>query len=617
MKKKIVLIVCTLSLLIAILPHLASQLTAEEGKEIFREPIYIRPDGSIVGKSVSGVEAQALIQRSDDVYTLETDIIFQESDGFVIERNGVVLDLNGHEITFEEITAEPGPLIGVTVTGAPARRLNNITVKNCRNLSGFQSGFYLRDSDNIVIFNNTASYNDIGIYTQDCSNVTLERNILRSNIEEGIYIWHSSNHTVVGNRVSKHIVGILIFDSDNNTVSSNTVLNNTRGIALRRSMDNTIKDNTVSNNTEPGVPHGGICITDNSFNNNITGNKATSNNGAGIYLEDSNKTYVTNNNVTKNFGNGIQLQGSCQNTLRGNTASNNTVGINLTDNSNENDVLANTLTLNSRAGISLHSSASNTIDGNALSNNLDGVLLRSCNDNTICENRILNSDGHGIRLREHSGDIKKNTITGNFMFNNSLGISLANSSDNTVKRNDIMCSLRNGVELGDSSGNKVFGNYIQKSGQFGIFLLNSDDNTIRSNTVMTSNSSGINLTDSSGNRIYYNNFIENGPPQVEGNTMAENIWEDRDLVTNHTCPVCDEKDRRKGNYWSDYTGVDDGSSTQAHNCPCDGIGDTPYLDLDDYPLMAPWIPIDGDLDLNGVVDIYDVVLLTINFGSTT
>jgi hypothetical protein len=46
----------------------------------------------------------------------------------------------------------------------------------------------------------------------------------------------------------------------------------------------------------------------------------------------------------------------------------------------------------------------------------------------------------------------------------------------------------------------------------------------------------------------------------------------------------------EGNFWSDYTGVDDGSGTEKHAIAGDGIGDTdipyPSLNFDNFPLVT-------------------------------
>lgn len=601
MNRKIELMVCLLllwSATIVILPRFAMELEAEEGEKKFYNPIYIKPDGTIN-------PPEAPIQRIGKFYTLEADIVFVDSDGFIIEADNIVLNLNGHEISWTTEVYSPGPSIGVSMIGK-----SGVTIENCKNASGFQYGVYIRDSVNINIFNNTIFDNDIGIYSRDSREVLLDSNAVLDSSEEGVYLWHSSKHSVVNNEVSyKSVCGILAFECNNITIIANTVSNNTHGIEIRYSKDNTVDNNIVSNNTELG-----ICVTDNSVNNTITRNAVTSNIRAGIYLADSNETKVLNNAISKN-GIGIELKRSRENTVRSNTVLNSTVGVDLGDNSNENHIIANTVIWNSRAGIAIGLSASNDIDGNTVSNNFDGVLLQDCEKNEIHGNIILRNDHCGISLQyctARSG--KENNIRSNIVLNNSFGIGMANSSGNVVFTNDIMYSLWNGVELDDSRDNELVGNGIQKSGQFGISLVNSSENTIRCNTIVDSELSGIFVTNSNDNEIYYNNFIGN-TQQVEGDTLAENIWDDGG---SYECPVCGVK-RPKGNYWSDYRGLDDGSPNQAHNCLGDRIGDTetPHLALDKYPLMAPWIPIEGDVNLDGIVDIIDIAKVAKNFGKST
>lgn len=95
---------------------------------------------------------------------------------------------------------------------------------------------------------------------------------------------------------------------------------------------------------------------------------------------------------------------------------------------------------------------------------------------------------------------------------------------------------------------------------------------------------GVSLENSSNNRVYHNNFINNTkqvhdvswdfpwiPPSI-------NIW--------------DDGYPSGGNYWSDYTGVDEKSGPNQDQPGSDGIGDTPYVidvnNRDGYPLMSPF-----------------------------
>jgi len=108
--------------------------------------------------------------------------------------------------------------------------------------------------------------------------------------------------------------------------------------------------------------------------------------------------------------------------------------------------------------------------------------------------------------------------------------------------------------------------------------------------------------------IYHNNFIDN-VQQVSSFLVLMNVW--------------DDGYPSGGNYWSDYTGVDLKWGSDQDRSGSDGIGDTAYVidgnNRDRYPLMTPWTPIipKGPCDVNGdgKVDIYDVVIACASYGS--
>ena len=101
-----------------------------------------------------------------------------------------------------------------------------------------------------------------------------------------------------------------------------------------------------------------------------------------------------------------------------------------------------------------------------------------------------------------------------------------------------------------------------------MYLFRSTNNRISNNTI-SQNRFGIGLYYSSNNTFYHNNLIDN-EEQVEhlGVPPPLNTWDNG----------------YEGNYWSDYTGVDNDG---------DEIGDTPYVidpgNQDNYPLINPVI----------------------------
>lgn len=134
-----------------------------------------------------------------------------------------------------------------------------------------------------------------------------------------------------------------------------------------------------------------------------------------------------------------------------------------------------------------------------------------------------------------------------------------------------------GIYLGyGSDNNTIADNHIEKNGWTGsgILLYHSSDNTITGNNITNHDYAGIYLDQSSGNIFYHNNFVNNYY-QVYS-YMSSNTW--------------DKGYPSGGNYWSDYTGIDEKSGPNQDQPGSDGIGDTPYtiVAYDRYPLMNPW-----------------------------
>jgi len=240
-------------------------------------------------------------------------------------------------------------------------------------LDGNRTGsvFYVTDSNvNITGFTIQKSgmgYLESGIYLNDSSRNNINYNILRDN-QFGICLSYNRNSNFIGNILSARSradseLGMWLFYSSENTLINNTISNNRGGIMLYMSHNNTLIENMVSDNNH------GILLSyskDNILINNI----AIGEEWSGISISDS----------------------SHRNMLINNTASNNLDGINLGHVKN-NVLFNNIVSHNRRTGISVGSSSNNRLIRNRVINNGNGIEVQSFRsiNNSIYHNSIINN----------------------------------------------------------------------------------------------------------------------------------------------------------------------------------------------------------------------------------
>lgn len=464
----------------------------------------------------------------------------------------------------------------------------NITIKN-QNLSNIVVGISLGFSNSNIIVNNT----------------------LNSNDNYGIYLYLSNYNIITNNSVVNNFwEGIELLNCSNNIIRDNLVTLNFYAIAILESKNNKLINNNITANEWIG-----ILISDSQGDNII--NNSISNNGFGINLVSSKDQLVLNNTLLSNMR-GILLTESRNITLRNNQMSTECISINgetiedwtmhNIDTSNlvigkpvyywknriggtlpidvGQIILANCtgLTIENQniskanKGIQLGFSSLNKICNNIfISNYRNTIQLDYSHDNLIYNNNILNS-GEGIQISYSSN----NTVFNNFIINSTIGIYLKDSGPkNTITNND-MKSNHIAINLIDSEINGVENNLLFDNND-GLRIVSSSKNIIRNNTFFSNNDHGIILEHGcKENFVFHNNFLNNHY-QACDNT-GKNYW-------HNNYPS-------GGNYWGDYTGVDNYNGLNQDIFGADGIGDTPYKNLhseygsydispDKYPLMEP------------------------------
>ena len=250
------------------------------------------------------------------------------------------------------------------------------------NLVEGRSIYYLKRVSNAVY---DASTNPSLIYLISSINVTVKDLALGNNVYS-VFLWRTTNSTIQNVTItSNRESGMAIYHSSNNTLSGNRVSNSYYGILLQSSHAANIVNNSVFRNWDHGI------FLRSSHNCTIAHNIAVDNDvrasASGIWLESSNGNWITSNTVESNI-NGIRV-GGYNNTVTGNNASRNVGGIKVNGNTNriiDNDASGNLY------GITVNFCTDNTVSGNNISlSGRYGMFLASSQANRIFHNNLVNN----------------------------------------------------------------------------------------------------------------------------------------------------------------------------------------------------------------------------------
>ena len=537
--------------------------------------------GRIVGSNISSQKAVSVFC---DNMTLENNVMWMGYNGFFLKENaGVEIRNNDFKSNRYGIGAEYSSELMVSSNdfddnyfGLWILYSDSVTIEE----NAFSNNYHsvlASYSEDVLIENNSVLRNLHAIQYFNSNRGRIAYNTVQWNRGDAMEIVGARNNTVEHNTMDENGIpgatyaqGIFLSASSNNIISNNTIRDNTDdGILIwLGSHNNAIRDNVFKSNSQYGISSRGILhtgypmgniiennsITDNwegvyfrrSFENCIRNNNISSNRGIGVNIALSAMNDFSNNIISSNLGHGIELAESCKNnTIQRNEISNNTGnGIEssgkLPDDIAWHNSIKNNLILGNDAGISLSATKGTAAYGNVITGNNYGInLLASAEDNDLYRNEIFDN-GYGFLI----SSLQVNFIWGNNVTSNEDSAFLIVDSQHIVV-----------------SSNKVKGNAE------GFVLLSASDTRIIQNDVWN-NSQGIYLQSSSLSEIYHNSIINN-TFQAFDDSMGSNSW--------------DNGYPSGGNYWSDYTGIDQFSGPDQNQPGSDGIGDTPYyIDADSY-----------------------------------
>ncbi len=291
-----------------------------------------------------------------------------------------------------------------------------------------------------------------------------------------------------------------------------------------------------------------------------------SNNDAHLGIDVSSSTNVTiTDNQSNTPGTKIGVEFSSNITITGNSFACDCIPVTV-QNSNHVTIIGNNLNGNEYDAVVnfVNSDFIDVSDNTVSGSSYGGIVLSTCHDVSIENNHVSTYGNNLVPLPGGEVGIS--------------GCKIVNISNNTLAptyyRYPYTPPL---LKVSFSSDLTVSGNNLSNA-ITAVSILNSSNATITGNTLQ-SNAQGLILNNTANIQVFHNNFLNN-VLQAQDTNSTQNIW--------------DNGYPSGGNFWSDYTGVDNCSGSQQNICPSpDGIGDTPYTfnnNQDNYPLMQPFVP---------------------------
>ena len=450
--------------------------------------------------------------------------------------------------------------------------------------------YYLIEQSDLVLGSSFSSFGYLALIS--CTNITAMNSDVAgifiinttdstiSNVDSrytayGVYLWFSSNNNITNCDVYNNTYGILSTDSSNNNIVNCEAYNNTYGIKFDYSSNNKLEGNLLYDNTYNFAIWGTDIIQyahDISPTNTVDGKPIyyiveqenlafdeTSNIGYLGLISCTNIT-VENSDVT-----GILMINTTDSTISNVDSHNSAMGIYLYQ-SSYNDIINCNAYDNGQSGIYLTSSSGqNNITNCDAYSNTNGIWLTSSNGNNIMNCDAYDNSQFGIRLTTWSW---ANSITNCNAYNNGMwGILLNDHAQYTTITNCDAYNNNYGIQVQSSSFNWFTNCKSYSNTQDGwSFYYAANNNDVINCDIYDNAGTGIYFYYyCKNNFVHHCNIVNNGYNAYDDYTSG-NQWDDGSM----------------GNYYSDYTGVDEDG---------DGIGDTPYIiwdnSQDNYPLMLP------------------------------
>jgi parallel beta-helix repeat protein len=515
-------------------------------------------------------------------------IIVTESNGPTISNNSVLDGMfnigvgDGNDFTITGNVILSNANYGISVY----RSQQGLIADN--NVQNNSLGVFLESSRDVRIADNFLSNEIEGISLWMSDNITVANNTIYGSRDHGMRLVYATNHTIIDNVMVDNgifIVGYKLDTWNSHTIETSNTVNgrpvyywkNAKGgsvpsgageVILANCTEVIVENQDLSNSTvgmQLGLSPSNIIL-------NVT---ASGNDQVGIYMIFSNNTVMNNVTVAENRHHGLESWWSDNMTVLNANASGNRIGFYAIE-SDDLRFEDNRAYMNFESGITFCNSNNSEARNNTIYSSLgmgSGLRFTHLTNSTV-ENNIALSSFVGIS----SVYTEDSNFTGNLAAGNIYGMMMDFACHyNIIEDNDFSNNML-GMSLEYSTNNTVSYNSITRNSITGVLFFLSHFNNVTWNLISENAVAGTNLTYSTNNRIHHNDFIDN--PEQANDDDNTNQW--------------DDGYPSGGNFWSDYTGVDQMSGPNQDQPGSDGLGDTPYtIDSDSqdrYPLMEPSLP---------------------------
>lgn len=352
-----------------------------------------------------------------------------------------VVDIRSSQVEIDGLRIEGGS-IGIRATGVRRVRLRDNAVERSD-----EAGIRLDDVRDSVVAENAISRTGVGLDARNSQQVSAIDNTLRRN-DQGIRLDRASGNTLQGNRIAgSESAGLRLTAANANAIRQNAIEGNATGVMMTDSSNNALSANRLDRNDAPlrvWGPEPGHFVQRISSDNTINGRPihylvdaegvtiAEASNPGYLALVDSRD--VTVRDVTLPEGSqGVLVIATRDSTIEGVRIPASERGLYLRD-SVQNTLRNNRIERTNGHGVTLVRSANNHLEGNVVrANDGHGVHLRQADGATLASNDVRDHPDSGVHIRASRGVHLRN----NKLVSNWVGVYLEGGSGHRLERNTI------------------------------------------------------------------------------------------------------------------------------------------------------------------------------------